>query len=32
LYIATHPSWPPHERPWDFWRFSEEGLQVRLNP
>jgi SAM-dependent methyltransferase len=32
LYIATHPCWPPHERPWDFWRFSEEGFQVLLNP
>jgi hypothetical protein len=32
LYIATHPSWPPHERPWDFWRFSEESFQVLLNP
>jgi SAM-dependent methyltransferase len=31
LYIATHPCWPPHERPWDFWRFSEEGFQVLLN-
>lgn len=32
LYIATHPCWPPHERPWDFWRFSEEAFQVLLNP
>jgi SAM-dependent methyltransferase len=32
LCIATHPTWPPHERPWDFWRFSEEGFQVLLNP
>jgi SAM-dependent methyltransferase len=31
LYIATHPTWPPHERPWDFWRFSEEGFRVLLN-
>ena len=31
LYIGTHPCWPPHERPWDFWRFSEEGFQVLLN-
>ncbi len=29
---ATHPSWPPHERLWDFWRFSEECFQVLLNP
>jgi SAM-dependent methyltransferase len=32
LYIGTHPTWPPHERPWDFWRFSEEGFRVLLNP
>ena len=32
LYIGTHPAWPPHERPWDFWRFSEEGFRVLLNP
>ena len=32
LFIATHPTWPPHERPWDFWRFSEEGFSVLLNP
>jgi len=32
LYIATHPTWPPHDRPWDFWRYSEEGFQVLLNP
>ncbi len=32
LYIGTHPTWPPHERPWDFWRFSEEAFRVLLNP
>lgn len=32
LLIATHPAWPPHELPWDFWRFSSEGLRVLLNP
>jgi SAM-dependent methyltransferase len=31
LYIGTHPCWPAHERPWDFWRFSEEGFRVLLN-
>lgn len=31
LLIATHPAWPPHELPWDFWRFSSEGLRVLLN-
>lgn len=31
LLIATHPAWPPHELPWDFWRMSAEGLRVLLN-
>lgn len=31
LLIATHPAWPPHELPWDFWRFSPEALRVLLN-
>lgn len=26
LFISTHPAWPPHELPWDFWRFPEAGL------
>ncbi|GLS45742.1 class I SAM-dependent methyltransferase [Methylobacterium brachythecii] len=24
-YIQSHPMWPLHEEPWDFWRFSENG-------
>jgi hypothetical protein len=32
LFIWNHPTWPPHDRPWDFWRFSEESFQVLLNP
>ncbi|MEW8076964.1 MAG: class I SAM-dependent methyltransferase [Candidatus Thiodiazotropha endolucinida] len=31
LYIATHPAWPPHELPWDFWRFSNETFKTLLN-
>lgn len=27
-FHATHFSWPLHEQPWDFWRFSDEGLKV----
>lgn len=27
-YHSTHFSWPLHEAPWDFWRFSDEGLKV----
>jgi SAM-dependent methyltransferase len=26
--IFTHPAYPPHERPWDFWRFSREAFGV----
>ncbi|MDO8597350.1 MAG: methyltransferase domain-containing protein [Sulfuricaulis sp.] len=22
VMLATHPAWPPHELPWDFWRFQ----------
>jgi SAM-dependent methyltransferase len=31
LFVATHQSWPPHELPWDFWRFSTAAFQVLLN-
>ena len=27
-FHVTHPAWPLHERPWDFWRFSDDGLRV----
>ncbi|MEG4483643.1 methyltransferase domain-containing protein [Microcoleus sp. D2_18a_B4] len=27
-FHSTHFAWPLHERPWDFWRFSDEGLKV----
>lgn len=26
LFISTHPTWPAHELPWDFWRFPVAGL------
>jgi SAM-dependent methyltransferase len=32
LHISTHPTWPAHELPWDFWRFSAEAFTVLLNP
>ncbi|NJK27679.1 MAG: class I SAM-dependent methyltransferase [Coleofasciculaceae cyanobacterium SM2_3_26] len=28
----THCSFPPHELPWDFWRFTDEGLKVLFSP
>ncbi|MCG7871956.1 MAG: class I SAM-dependent methyltransferase [Candidatus Thiodiazotropha weberae] len=31
LFIATHPVIPPHELPWDFWRYSSETFKVLLN-
>ncbi len=32
LFVATHPTWPPHMLPWDFWRFSSETFKVLLGP
>jgi hypothetical protein len=29
--ITTHPAWPPHEEPWDFWRFSPHAFDVLFN-
>jgi SAM-dependent methyltransferase len=26
VFVSTHPSWPAHELPWDFWRFPVGGL------
>jgi SAM-dependent methyltransferase len=31
LYISTHPAIPPHEIPWDFWRYSRETFKILLN-
>ena len=31
LFIATHPTWPPHELPWDFWRYSDGAFHGLLN-
>jgi SAM-dependent methyltransferase len=32
VYVGTHPAWPPHELPWDFWRFPEGGLAHLFAP
>jgi SAM-dependent methyltransferase len=30
-FTSTHQTWPPHEEPWDFWRFSRNSWQVLFN-
>jgi 2-polyprenyl-3-methyl-5-hydroxy-6-metoxy-1,4-benzoquinol methylase len=32
VFVSTHPAWPTHERPWDFWRFSTDAMRVLFNP
>lgn len=32
VYTATHQTWPLHEEPWDFWRFSRHSWQTLFNP
>ena len=27
VFIATHPTWPLHDRPWDFFRFSTDAFR-----
>jgi SAM-dependent methyltransferase len=31
VLVTTHPAWPPHEQPWDFWRFSASAFDALLN-
>jgi hypothetical protein len=31
LFITTHPTWPQHELPWDFWRFMDGAFHGLLN-
>lgn len=28
VFVGTHPNWPTHELPWDFFRFQKGGLAV----
>jgi SAM-dependent methyltransferase len=31
IMLTTHQSWPLHERPWDFWRFSDHSWAALFN-
>ena len=31
LYIGSHQTWPLHDSPWDFWRFSSSAWRALLN-
>ncbi|MDQ8185915.1 methyltransferase domain-containing protein [Pelagicoccus sp. SDUM812002] len=31
LYLSTHPVWPEHELPWDFWRFPKRSFMGLFN-
>jgi len=31
LHLSTHPVWPEHEIPWDFWRFPKHGIHALFN-
>lgn len=32
VLTTTHPAWPEHEMPWDFWRFPQGAFQSLFNP
>ncbi|WP_426112271.1 class I SAM-dependent methyltransferase [Pseudomonas sp. DSP3-2-2] len=29
--FTTHQTWPMHDQPWDFWRFSDESWKALIN-
>jgi len=31
VFISTHPAWPTHELPWDFFRYMAGGFQALFN-
>jgi hypothetical protein len=30
-FVHSHQSWPAHDEPWDFWRFSKWGWRALFN-
>lgn len=28
VFVSTHPVWPLHDRPWDFYRYSTDGFRA----
>lgn len=30
-FVATHQSWPVHETPWDYWRYTEFAWPTLFN-
>ena len=32
VFVATHPALPPHELPWDFWRFNRAAFNNAFSP
>lgn len=30
-FFTTHQTWPMHDQPWDFWRFSDESWKALIN-
>jgi hypothetical protein len=31
VFVQSHQTWPVHEEPWDFWRFSVDGWRGLFN-
>ena len=31
VMVSTHPAWPEHEMPWDFWRFPQNSFLAMFN-
>ena len=31
VFVGTHPCWPPHELPWDFWRYQPNAFWALFN-